>query len=186
MSYCKEIKKSTPIKYVSDSEMNMLCPFCNYKSKKMGTMSMHVAAKHASDANREVNPHKCKYTGCNKSFPIKTRLQHHVKNCHDVVLIKCPFPDCEYGNAKNNCTLYTHYVRYHMDYTSMCTNNTKCNKCGTFLKTGILYHMATCYETSPFCKKSQDDQDLIIIKSPIVKIQPGVNDVIIAVADKRD
>ena len=112
---------------------------------------MHVAANHASEMGKDVNPHKCEHPGCGKTFPIRTRLQHHINNHHKIDNLCCPFPDCGYSDSKNKATLYTHYVRRHMNYETMC-RGTVCNTCGSDKNTGIIYHLATCHQSSPFCK----------------------------------
>lgn len=145
-------KKSPSQKYERDDENNIKCPFCEYKTKKMNTVSMHVAKSHAVEAGREVNPHICEYPDCGKSFPIKTNLQHHIKYHHEPEYLACPFPKCKHS-GKGEPALYAHYGRKHMNYNSMCKNGNECNKCG--VKTsGIFYHVATCHESSPFCKLS--------------------------------
>ena len=145
-------KKSPSQKYERDDENNIKCPFCEYKTKKMNTVSMHVAKSHAVEAGREVNSHICAYPDCGKSFPIKTNLQHHIKYHHEPEYLACPFPKCKHS-GKGEPALYAHYGRKHMNYSSMCKNGNECNKCG--VKTsGIFYHVATCHESSPFCKLS--------------------------------
>ena len=145
-------KKSPSQKYERDDDNNIKCPFCEYKTQKMNTVSMHVAKSHAVEAGREVNPHICAYPDCGKSFPIKTNLQHHIKYHHEPEYLACPFPKCKHS-GKGEPALYAHYGRKHMNYSSMCKNGNECNKCG--VKTsGIFYHVATCHESSPFCKLS--------------------------------
>jgi hypothetical protein len=138
-------------KYERDADGLIQCPYCDCKKKNLSTISMHVSVNHASEMGRESNPFKCEHPGCNKSFPIKTRLQHHINNHHVIENLVCPFPDCKYSDAKNKQTLYTHYVRKHMNYETMCNDNV-CNTCGSTKPTGIIYHLATCNPNSPFCK----------------------------------
>jgi hypothetical protein len=148
---CKPVKSKThKSKYAMDDDHNFMCPHCSeFKTKKMNTLSMHIAAKHGDE-----NKHVCEYDGCGKRFPILTRLQHHITNHHNVKYLQCPFPNCEYANAKKTGTLYTHYVRQHMDYESMCTNKSQCNGCGEEKNDSIYYHLATCHKSSPFYKSS--------------------------------
>ena len=138
-------------KYEKDEFGLLKCPYCDCKKKNMSTISMHVAANHASEMGKEANPHKCEYPDCGRSFPIKTRLQHHINNHHKNDSLACPFPGCEYADSKNKATLYTHYVRKHMNSDNMC-RGTVCNTCNSDKNTGIIYHLATCHPDSPFCK----------------------------------
>ena len=155
--FCKEVlseekgKKYISHKYEKDESGLLKCPYCDCKKKNLSTISMHVAANHASEMGKEVNPHKCEYPDCGKSFPIKTRLQHHINNHHKKDSLCCPFPDCGYSDSKNKATLYTHYVRKHMNSDRMC-RGTVCNTCNADKNTGIIYHLATCHPDSPFCK----------------------------------
>ena len=144
-------KKYISHKYEKDEAGLLKCPYCDCKKKKLSTISMHVAANHASEMGKDVNPHKCEYPDCGKTFPIRTRLQHHINNHHKIDSLCCPFPDCGYSDSKNKATLYTHYVRKHMNYDTMC-RGTVCNTCGSDKNTGIIYHLATCHQESPFCK----------------------------------
>ena len=152
---CEDVKEK-PKKYIShkyerDADGLIQCPYCDCKKKNLSTISMHVSVNHASEMGRESNPFKCEHPGCNKRFPIKTRLQHHVNNHHVIENLDCPFPGCKYSDAKNKQTLYTHYVRKHMNYETMCNGNV-CNTCNSTKPTGIIYHLATCNSNSPFCK----------------------------------
>ena len=153
----KEVEKKKYIshKYQTDNNGLLMCPYCDCKKKNLSTLSMHVSVNHASEMGKEVNPHRCEYDGCNASFPIKTRLHHHIKNHHEIETLCCPFPNCKYIDSKNKATLYTHYVRKHMNYDKMCKNNT-CNTCGLTKNTGIIYHLATCDTNSPFCKQNNN------------------------------
>jgi len=151
-----EILKEQPKKYIShkyekDEAGLLKCPYCDCKKKNLSTISMHVSANHASEMGKDVNPHKCEYPDCGKTFPIRTRLQHHINNHHKIDSLCCPFPNCGYTDSKNKATLYTHYVRKHMNYDTMC-RGTVCNTCGSDKNTGIIYHLATCHQESPFCK----------------------------------
>lgn len=151
-----EILKEQPKKYIShkyekDEAGLLKCPYCDCKKKNLSTISMHVSANHASEMGKDVNPHKCEYPDCGKTFPIRTRLQHHINNHHKIDNLCCPFPECGYTDSKNKATLYTHYVRKHMNYDTMC-RGTVCNTCGSDKNTGIIYHLATCHQASPFCK----------------------------------
>jgi hypothetical protein len=147
----EKTKKYVTHKYEKDEAGLLKCPYCDCKKKNLSTISMHVAANHASEMGKDVNPHKCEHPGCGKTFPIKTRLQHHINNHHKIDSLCCPFPDCGYSDSKNKATLYTHYVRRHMNYETMC-RGTVCNTCGSDKNTGIIYHLATCHQASPFCK----------------------------------
>ena len=152
---CEDVKEK-PKKYIShkyekDEAGLLKCPYCDCKKKNLSTISMHVAANHASEMGKDVNPHKCEYPDCGKTFPIRTRLQHHINNHHKIDSFRCPFPECGYTDSKNKATLYTHYVRKHMNYDTMC-RGTVCNTCGSDKNTSIIYHLATCHHESPFCK----------------------------------
>ena len=136
-------------KYDMDDEENYLCPHCSFKTQKMNTLSMHIAATHASE-----HKYVCEAPNCGKRFPILTRLQHHIKNHHDIEHLQCPFPNCEYADAKNKQTLYTHYVRRHMDYETMCSQKGRCYGCDKEKNASIYYHLATCNKSSPFYKPS--------------------------------
>lgn len=138
-------------KYERDQDGLIQCPYCDCKKRNLSTISMHVTTNHASEMGREPNRYKCEHSGCGKSFPVKTRLQHHINNHHKIENLDCPFPGCNYSDAKNKQTLYTHYVRKHMDYETMCNGNV-CNTCNSTKPTGIIYHLATCHPSSPYCK----------------------------------
>jgi hypothetical protein len=149
----KPKQKLVKSKYSMDADQNLICPFCSeYKAKKPSTMSEHVRQHHATESGREVNPYKCRYAQCSKGFTTKSALQHHVKTFHEITYLKCPHPNCEYGHAKNNQTLYTHYGRLHMDNKSLTTNSSRCNDCGEEKGKSIYYHLATCHKSSPFYK----------------------------------
>lgn len=145
-------KKYISHKYEKDENGLLKCPYCDCKKKNLSTISMHVSVNHASEMGKELNPHKCDYPNCGKTFPIKTRLVHHINNHHKTESLCCPFPNCEYTESKNKATLYTHYVRKHMNYEKLCSG-TVCKNCNEDKNTGIIYHLATCYPSSPFCKK---------------------------------
>jgi len=113
-------KKYISHKYEKDENGLLKCPYCDCKKKNLSTISMHVSVNHASEMGKEVNPHKCEYPNCGKSFPIKTRLVHHIKNHHQVDSLCCPFPNCEYTDSKNKATLYTNYVKKHINYEKLC------------------------------------------------------------------
>ena len=147
-------KKHISHKYEKDENGFLMCPYCDCKKKNLSTISMHVSVNHASEMGKDLNPHKCEYPNCGRSFPIKTRLVHHIKNHHQIDSLSCPFPNCEYTESKNKATLYTHYVRKHMDYDKLCSG-TVCHTCNTDKNTGIIYHLATCNPMSPFCKVIQ-------------------------------
>jgi hypothetical protein len=152
---CKETnekkRKYISHKYERDADGLIQCYYCDCKKKNLSTMSMHVSINHASEMGREANSVKCQHPGCNKSFPNNNRLQQHIKNHHVIENLDCPFTDCKYSDAKNKQTLYTHYVRKHMNYEAMCNGNV-CNTCSSTKPTGIIYHLATCNHNSPFCK----------------------------------
>jgi hypothetical protein len=141
------VKKNT---YAKNADGDLLCKHCSYTTKKQSTMSMHMSNTHAADEGREVNPHKC--SDCGEGFSAKTRLQHHIKNHHDITYLKCPHADCGYNKAKNTATLYPHYVKSHMPFDTMYSGEGTCNACGVFKKTGIMYHLAVCSDNSPFYK----------------------------------
>jgi hypothetical protein len=142
-------------KYSMDADQNLICPFCpNYKAKNPSTMSEHVRQHHATESGREVNPYKCTHAQCSKGFTTKSSLQHHVKTFHEITYLKCPHPNCEYSDAKNKQTLYTHYGRLHMDNKSLTTNSSCCNDCGEEKGKSIYYHLATCHKSSPFYNKA--------------------------------
>ncbi len=147
----KTKRKYISHKYERDQDGLIQCPYCDCKKRNLSTISMHVTTNHASEMGREPNPFKCDHPGCNKSFPVKTRLQHHINNHHKIENLDCPFDGCNYSDAKNKQTLYTHYVRKHMNYETMCNGNV-CNTCNAIKPTGIIYHLATCHPSSPYCK----------------------------------
>jgi hypothetical protein len=149
--FCKPVKHS----YSKDVEGSYICPYCDVKKKKVNTMSEHVRTNHSSEYGRNKETYYCE-NGCNKGFPTKTRLEHHVKTFHAIVYEKCPHPDCSYDKAKNSSTLIQHYAKHHMDYKKMFkTENGMCicNDCGASSKTGMLYHLGVCSSASPFYKK---------------------------------
>ena len=154
--FCKEItprKKYIKHTYQVDENKNYICPYCDYKTKKMNTVSMHVASYHSSEIGRSPDLYKCEIDGCEKGFPTNTRLQNHIKNMHVISYEKCPHNGCDYNKAKNSGNLITHYAKNHLDYNSMyktVDGMNICNNCQSSTKHGIFYHLAICNKASPF------------------------------------
>jgi hypothetical protein len=154
---CQEVQKRKYVrvaarKYETNADGNKMCLHCDYSTKKQSTMSMHMSNNHAALEGREENPHKCEK--CGEGFSATTKLQHHMKNHHNIKFLACPSAGCDYQTAKNTVSLYGHYVRHHMASEMMgCIEKGECYGCGAVKKTGILYHLAICNENSPFCKK---------------------------------
>jgi hypothetical protein len=154
--FCKEItpkKKYIKHTYQVDENKNYICPYCDYKTKKMNTVSMHVASYHSSEIGRSPDLYKCEIDGCEKGFPTNTRLQNHIKNMHVISYEKCPHIGCDYNKAKTSGNLITHYAKNHLDCESMYKSvdgMNICNNCNSSTKHGIFYHLAICNKASPF------------------------------------
>ena len=154
--FCKEItpkKKYIKHTYQVDENKNYICPYCDYKTKKMNTVSMHVASYHSSEIGRSPDLYKCEIDGCEKGFPTNTRLQNHIKNMHVISYEKCPHIGCDYNTAKTSGNLITHYAKNHLDCEAMyktVDGINICNNCQSSTKHGIFYHLAICYKSSPF------------------------------------
>jgi hypothetical protein len=149
VEFCRPAKH----RYEKDAEGNYMCPYCDAKKKKVNTMSEHVRANHSTSYGRNEETHNC--VDCGKGFPLKTRLDHHVKTYHEINYEKCPHPGCDYNSAKNASSIIQHYVRHHTDYQSMyhmVEDKCVCNECGASSKSGIMYHLGICAKSSPFCK----------------------------------
>jgi hypothetical protein len=149
VEFCRPAKH----RYEKDAEGSYMCPYCDAKKKKVNTMSEHVRANHSTSYGRNEELHNC--VDCEKVFPTKTRLDHHVKTYHEINYEKCPHPGCAYNSAKNASSIIQHYVRHHTDYQSMyhmSEDKCVCNECGASSKSGIMYHLGICAKSSPFCK----------------------------------
>lgn len=132
-----------------------LCEYCPKTFKNSSTLSMHISRIHASEAGRQINPYAC--THCDERFTSSSARGHHIKNHHEISQIKCPDPICKY-EGKNKQSVYTHYVKRHMNRDAMCQvigsgTDAKCLTCPKVMKTtAIAYHLATCNPESPFYK----------------------------------
>jgi hypothetical protein len=123
------------------------CPYCDYKTMKGSTLSMHITRIHVLEAGRTISPHTCKY--CKQGFQSVSNLEHHVKNHHEIVTHMCPINSCGYARAKNTTTLANHISAKHLKH---CYQNDKCLCCGKYIGSSIKYHVAFCSVDSPLCK----------------------------------
>jgi len=127
-----------------------LCPYCDYKTKKCSTLSMHISRIHAEESERELSPHKCQY--CNKGFQATTNLQHHIKNHHEINYHSCPIDGCSYSSAKNTTTLANHISAKHLRF---CYEDDMCLSCNKNIGSSIKYHVAFCSKMSPMYKREK-------------------------------
>ena len=128
------------------------CQTCEYKTRKPNALSMHVSRKHKDDPQH--NRHICNL--CPKSFPTQTQLGHHLVNQHSDATISCAKKGCTL-KFKNTTTQKTHYIRCHMDKSSLYLKKNsdccKCLSCGDlFTLNSIIYHVSGCSDKSPFHK----------------------------------
>ena len=125
------------------------CNYCDYKTKKGSTLSMHVSMKHSLNKK-----HHCPL--CGEKFAEKTQLQHHFVNNHCDPDIPCGFPGCTLL-FKNTTTQKMHYVRSHLKDKPLFSSSSMkgykiCLTCNIFLKrANMMYHLAQCSPESPFC-----------------------------------
>lgn len=135
------------------TKYHYFCNFCDYKSCLQSTMSMHAAIKHGNK-----DTYLC--AECPSKFPVKSQLQQHIKNHHGVAYLPCPADNCR-CLFKSKSTQVSHYVRKHMDVTSLFRKDEDlffkkqmiCFSCNErFYKAGIHYHVGICSKLSPFAK----------------------------------
>lgn len=148
------------VKLTKPSNGNRLCPYCDYRTSKQSTLSMHIAMKH----DNERRPHCCPY--CSLTFRVRTQLHHHVTNHHVQPWIKCEDPDCSL-TFKNPTTAKVHYVRKHLDHKTLFKSVlppqddlVQCLSCSKVCKRpSIFYHLAQCSLDSPFSRLLVDSND---------------------------
>ena len=92
---------------------------------------------------------------CPQTFPTQAQLSHHIVSHHSDTPLPCVHPDCSLTFKKTKA-MKTHYVRIHMDksslYTKIGDNSCKCISCeNEFTANTIVYHVASCSNLSPFC-----------------------------------
>ena len=125
--------------------------FCDFKTEKGTTMSMHVSMNHSKDKK-----HKCPDPECNRQFAVKTQLLHHFVNHHCEADIPCGFKGCNFL-FKTTTTQRMHYVRAHLKHKNLFTSSfmkgyKTCLTCSKYLKSAnMIYHVAQCSTDSPFC-----------------------------------
>lgn len=150
------------VKYNMDYTYTYCCNFCNYWTKKQSTMCMHYAIKHRSVIEKTS---KCKNNGsssngdlyecshCQCSFPVKSKLQQHIKNHHTKSSqYVCPYETCR-REFKQKGSLICHVVRYHMPKKSLYYFDSDrffkkqyvCISCKKrFTRNAIIYHVGKC------------------------------------------
>lgn len=150
------------VKYNMDYTYTYCCNFCNYWTKKQSTMCMHYAIKHRSVIEKTS---KCKNNGsssngdlyecshCQCSFPVKSKLQQHIKNHHTKSSqYVCPYETCG-REFKQKGSLICHVVRYHMPKKSLYYFDSDrffkkqyvCISCKKrFTRNAIIYHVGKC------------------------------------------
>lgn len=125
------------------------CDFCEFKTEKSSTMSMHTSMNHSSEKK-----HQC--PECPQRFAVRTQLQHHFVNHHCEADIPCGFPGCTFL-FKTTTTHRMHYVRAHLKPKNLFTPSSMkgyvtCLTCNVYLKrANMMYHLAQCSAESPFC-----------------------------------
>jgi hypothetical protein len=134
------------------------CAYCDYRTEKQSTLSMHVAMHHGK------NKHFCPW--CTKGFTVRTQLQHHLKNHHQDTAVPCKHPDCKM-TFRLDTTMKMHYVRKHMNHLDLYRRikndkvHSKCMTCGSILKRdAMIYHVAMCSVHSPFSRSALKRPDL--------------------------
>ena len=150
--------QGTRHKYIVNELGEYTCNYCEKTSKNQSTISEHISRLHASDAGRIVKPFDC--PNCEKRFNSASIRDQHIQNNHFNIRDNCVMPGCNY-KGKSGSALCGHYARKHMDIDSLITvidcDILACNHCDKHLnKPAILYHLARCSPTSPYCKDIQD------------------------------
>jgi hypothetical protein len=144
-------------KYIVNEIGEYTCNYCEKTSKNQSTISEHISRLHASEAGRIVKPFDC--PTCEKRFNSASIRDQHIQNNHFNVRDSCVMPGCNY-KGKSGSALCAHYARKHMDIDELITTVdceiSACNNCHKHLnKSAILYHLARCSPTSPYCKDIQ-------------------------------
>jgi hypothetical protein len=142
-------------RYIKNESDEFVCEYCDKTSPNQSTISEHISRKHPKESGRQENPFECPL--CLKLFNSSSIREQHIQNKHENQRKLCVASGCSY-EGKCNASLRTHYVRKHMDYTSLITYRTEdiamCNNCSTCMKpTTAIYHISTCSPLSPFCKE---------------------------------
>lgn len=150
------------------------CHWCDFRTNKSSTMSMHVSMKH-----KKHKTHECPI--CHELFVAKTQLQHHFVNNHCEADIPCLFKGCT-KKFKNETTHKIHYTRVHMKHTIKFRHDfsigyVRCQYCEHVCKpAGMYYHTAICSPQSPFspnyCKECVSDEQKNI-DSDYPEIEPA-------------
>ena len=142
-------RQGTIHSWKKNSNGKIECPYCDvYTAKKGSTMSEHVRRIHPEEAGRPVLPFHCTY--CSKKYQVKTELNNHIRDFHEIVRVECP--ECDYS-AKNKYALYPHYSAKHMPISTQLTadGEEQCIYCCKIMtKMAAKSHVAKCYEESPF------------------------------------
>lgn len=150
------------VKYNMDYTYTYCCNFCNYWTKKQSTMCMHYAIKHRSviektskyknnGSSSNGDLYECSHCQC--SFPVKSKLQQHIKNHHTKSSqYVCPYETCG-REFKQKGSLICHVVRYHMPKKSLYYFDSDrffkkqyvCISCKKrFTRNAIIYHVGKC------------------------------------------
>ena len=142
-------------RYTKNESGEFVCEYCDKTSPNQSTISEHISRTHPKESGRQETPFECPL--CLKLFNSSSIREQHIQNKHENQRKLCVASGCSY-EGKCNASLRTHYVRKHMNYTSLITYRAEdiamCNNCGTCMKpTTAIYHISTCSPLSPFCKE---------------------------------
>lgn len=142
-------------RYTQNESGEYVCEYCDKTSPNQSTISEHISRIHPKESGRQENPFECPL--CLRLFNSSSIREQHIQNKHENQRKLCVASGCSY-EGKCNASLRTHYVRRHMDYTSLITyraeDTAMCNHCGSCMKpTTAIYHISTCSPLSPFCKE---------------------------------
>ena len=146
--------QGTHHKYIPNEQGEYVCDYCEKTSKNQSTISEHISRLHSKEAGRIENPFEC--PTCQKRFNSASIRDQHIQNNHSNIRDDCVSPGCSY-KGKSDAALCTHYVRKHMNASSLCrvidSEISACNHCEKSMnKSAMTYHLAKCSPLSPYCK----------------------------------
>ena len=190
LNFCTEIqmrikKQGVQHSFDKNSVGKYICPYeCQYCTVNESTMSMHISRKHGEEAGRQTNFFSC--TSCDNKFNTGTALAHHIKAAHTLASIPCKDPCCKLI-FKMEQSLFTHYVRKHMNeqslirYTVADGSTAECLHCKKEMKTSSMtYHLAKCVPKSPFSKEFQEEagtfKPKVVIKRKLLIVDEDSDD----------
>lgn len=148
--------QGTHHKYIPNEQGEYVCDYCEKTSKNQSTISEHISRLHSKEAGRIEKPFEC--PTCLKRFNSASIRDQHIQNNHFNIRDDCISPGCSY-KGKSDAALCSHYVRKHMDVSSLCrvidSEKLLCNHCEkTMIKSSMIYHLAKCSPLSPYCKSA--------------------------------